>query len=53
MKWGKPLPLSLYSLSTKATKPRTQPTFTTTPCLRKKLCKFLFDRISSNFHQFW
>jgi len=23
-----------------------------TPCLRKN-CKFLFVRISSNFHQFW
>jgi len=23
-----------------------------TPCLRKKLCKFLFVRTSSNFHQF-
>jgi len=25
----------------------------TTPCLRKKLCKFLSVRTSSNFHQFW
>jgi len=24
-----------------------------TPCLRKKTRKFLFVRISSNFHQFW
>jgi len=25
----------------------------TIPCLRKKLCKFLFVRRSPNFHQFW
>jgi len=31
----------------------TLPLQTHTPCLRKKLCKSLFVRTSSNFHQFW
>jgi len=24
-----------------------------TPCLKKKLCKIVFVRTSSKFHQFW